>query len=90
MLDAQINKEGSVWVSDTGSMSKDTRYAKTLGLYWHIKSLLGKVMEKGFYMHEYVLNRLDTMQHQMKLMDIKHTMLVKKLWGLEVLVDEPT
>jgi len=42
------------WIPDTGSsLSRETTYTRTIDLYWHMKSLLGKVMDvkSNLYWH---------------------------------------
>jgi len=41
--DNEVDVEMIAWISDTrSSKSKETKYYKTINLYWHMKSLLGR------------------------------------------------
>ena len=45
VLDEEVDAEFCQWILDTlSSHSRDTKYNKTIDLYWHMKTLLIKML----------------------------------------------
>jgi len=66
----QIDEEVQPWVPNTRrNRGKDSKYTKTLDLYWHYKVLVGKVLEEHNARNKAILHNMDTIQCHLNLTD---------------------
>jgi len=57
-----ISSELSLWILDTGfSRTHESKYMKTINLYWHIKDLIACAMEGRNNMGKAILDGLDAL-----------------------------
>jgi hypothetical protein len=55
------------WVLDPGSSrARDTKYWRTMDLYWYIKTFVGKVLQDKDADHEEILIQLAEMKKQLQ------------------------
>lgn len=81
----EIDAELSPWIPDTGtSHSKETKYHRTIDLYWHMKTLLGKVMTERNTTYSEILLQMEYLQLQTRAMDQKSTLLAKRAVDLDL------
>jgi hypothetical protein len=79
VLDEEVDVELCPWISDTGSsQTREMKYHKTTNLYWHIKSLLGKMLTKRNGAHNEILTQMEYIQLQIKAVYHKITLLARK------------
>ena len=72
MEDEKIDREAKCWIPRTiNTRERETKYAKTLDLYWHTKACMGQVLKEKSLNDDAISTKLDNMQNQLKIMDIK-------------------
>jgi hypothetical protein len=72
------------WVPDTSSSrTMETKYFKTIDLYWKNEFIMVKVLVEINETYNEVFLQLDDVKLQIKLVDYKITLLVKKLASLD-------
>lgn len=82
--DEAVNENICPWIPDTlSSRTRESQYFKTVDLYWHLKTLMGKVLVERNEAHQRILLQLDDVQLQIKLVDHKINLLAEKLDGMD-------
>jgi hypothetical protein len=58
--DEVVNENICPWIPNTGSSrARESQYYKTIDLYWHMKTLMGKVLVEHNEAHQEILLHLD-------------------------------
>jgi hypothetical protein len=83
--DDEVKETTNSWVPDTGFVrGRSSQYLKTVDIYWHLKTLMGRVLLDHHEARQEVLLQLDDMQLQVKLVDHKLNLIADKLVGMDL------
>jgi hypothetical protein len=81
----EVDEEFTHWILDTGtSHSRETKYHRTIDLYWHVKTLLGKVMTERSTAFNEILLQMEYLQLQIRAVDQKISLLAERTVGLDL------
>lgn len=76
------------WIPDTvSSRIRDPKYAHTIDFYWHIKVLLRQLLETKRFQSNAILEQLNGIREQLRMMDNKQAALAREVWGVELKVE---
>lgn len=82
-LDNEIDAVMVARIPNTGSSrSRDTKYNRTIDLYWHMKGLLGRALKDKQAAQNELYMQLEYIQLQIKALDRKVYILAEKTMGL--------
>jgi hypothetical protein len=83
--DEEVSQTTNPWVPDTGTIQGWlSHYLKTINIYWHLKTLMGRVLLDHHEARQEVLMQLDDVQLQVKLIDHKLNMFIDKVVGMDL------
>jgi hypothetical protein len=83
--DEEVDAELCQWILDTcSSHSRDMKYNRTIDLYWHMKTLLIKMLAERNIAHSEILMQMEYLQLKIKVVDHKITLLAEKAVGLDL------
>jgi len=85
VLDDKVKEMTNSWVPNNGSVRGwSSQYLKTMDIYWHLKTMMGRVLLDHHEAHQEVLVQLDEVQLQIKLVDHKMNLITDKLVGMDL------
>jgi hypothetical protein len=83
--DNEVKESTSLWVPNTGSFrGRSSQYLKTVDIYWHLKTLMGRVMLDHYEARQKVLLQLNEAQLQIKLVGHKLNLVANKMTDMDL------
>jgi hypothetical protein len=80
-----VNEEFTQWIMDNGtSRSRETKYHRTINLYWHVKTLSGKVITEKSTTFNEILLQMEYLQLLICTVNQKISLLIELKIGLDL------